>query len=114
MDKTNEYVVVVLVYLGLLDPNLPPPTHEPGWVSPTRLASIRCKICSGRCKLTLSARPLRLLPNILLSRITRANPHYLSKQSVTCLWVDTRSCDGDGVVVRNSNAVNIDAGKFDE
>jgi len=41
-------------------------------------------------------------------------PRHLSKQNVTARLLDAKNCDGDAMVVRNSNIVNIDAGRYDE
>lgn len=38
----------------------------------------------------------------------------LSTQNITCIDTEIRYCDGDGLVVRNSQGVNIDAGDYDE
>ena len=38
----------------------------------------------------------------------------LSTQNITCIDTEIRYCDGDGVLVRNSQNVNIDAGGYDE
>ncbi len=42
-----------------------------------------------------------------------AHTHLIcANQNVTARFVDSRYCDGDAMVVRNSDIVNIDAGRF--
>jgi len=56
------------------------------------------------------------------SRGSPQPPHFESNragclvrnQNITCLDTEIRFLDGDGLVVRNSQNVNIDAGPYDE
>lgn len=38
---------------------------------------------------------------------------FVKRQNVTCEDTQIRCCDGDGLVVRNSSMINIDAGRYD-
>ena len=54
-------------------------------------------------------------PNLILSPLTCACTGTNStEQNITCGETQAFNCDGDAMVVRDSNVVNIDAGRFDE
>lgn len=68
---------------------------------------------SGKAPVATRVRPLTTIdaPAVFRVPFRIRSP---STQNITCIDTEIRYCDGDGLVVRNSRNINIDAGDYDE
>lgn len=81
----------------------------------TCLRGRRC-VCVLNSRLRQCVRQHAFLPSYndgVRPRPASASRPLVTK-NITCIDTEIRYCDGDGVVVRNSQNVNIDAGSYDE